>query len=255
MEKLTAIVPTRNEAHNIDGALQSLAFADEIMVVDSYSTDATVEKARKYTDFIIQRKFDYHASQKNWAIPQATHEWILLLDADERITPALQVEIQTILANPGDDVAYWIYRDNEFMGRHLKHSGIQGDKCIRLFRKSLCRYDDKLVHEEIVAQGRVGSLKNRMFHNTYTTLDEYYSKINRYATLQSIDYSSKKRRISFYHLWIKPNIRFIKHYFICGGFMDGFPGYVFSLTRKHAVKMRYVKMKELQESNLNNESK
>ncbi len=245
MEKLTAIIPTGNEAHNIEEVLQSVSFADEIMVVDSFSTDGTVELARKYTDFIIQREYEYSASQKNWAIPQATHEWILLVDADERITPELKAEIQDILKNGSDCAGYWIYRDNLFMGRQLKNSGIKGDKCIRLFRKSLCKYEDKHVHAEIIAEGKVDFLKNKMLHDTYVSIDKFYVKMNRYATWQAEDYAKKQNKVTWIHLWLKPNFRFFKHFIIGGGFRDGFEGYVYAITQKHAVKMRYIKLKML----------
>lgn len=245
MEKLTAIIPTGNEEHNIEGVLESVHFADEIMVVDSYSTDNTVELAKKYTDFIIQRDYEYSASQKNWAIPQATHEWILLVDADERITPELKDEIQDILKNGSDKAGYWIYRDNLFMGRQLKNSGIKGDKCIRLFRKSLCKYEDKHVHAEIIADGEIDSLKHKMLHDTYVSIDKFYIKMNRYATWQAEDYAKSMTSVSLLHLWLKPNFRFFKHYILGGGFRDGFEGYVYAITQKHAVKMRYIKLKML----------
>jgi glycosyltransferase involved in cell wall biosynthesis len=252
MEKLTAIVPTGNEAHNIEAVLESVSFADEIMVVDSFSTDNTVGLARKHTDFIIQREYEYAASQKNWAIPQATHEWILLVDADERITPELRVEIQDVLKNGSDKAGYWIFRDNLFMGRQLKNSGIKGDKCIRLFRKSLCRYEDKHVHEEIIANGEVSSLKNRMLHDTYVNIDAFYAKMNRYATWQAKDYLKSVKRVTCYHLWLKPSFRFFKHYILGLGFLDGFEGYVYAITQKHAVRMRYIKLKVLLQQNAEN---
>lgn len=245
MEKLTAIIPTGNEEHNIEAVLESVSFADEIMVVDSFSTDKTVELAKKYTNCILQHTFDYHAAQKNWAIPQATHEWILLVDADERITPALKKEIQTILKNGSDKAGYWIHRDNVFMGKQLKNSGIKNDKCIRLFRKSLCHYEDKYVHEEIVTTGDVGRLHHKMLHNTYVDLDNFYAKMNRYAEAQAKEYAKTLKQVNWYHLNIKPQFRFFKHYIIGGGFRDGFEGYVYANTQKHAVKMRYIKLQML----------
>ncbi len=247
MEKLTAIIPTGNEAHNIEDVLQSVSFADEIMVVDSYSTDNTVELAKKYTDFIIQKEYENSASQKNWAIPQATHEWILLVDADERITDELKKEIQEILEQGSDFAGYWIYRDNMFMGRLLKDSGIKGDKCIRLFRKSLCHYEEKHVHAEIIAQGEIGTLKHRMIHNTYVNLNNFYAKMNRYADWQAQDYLKKNKKVTWFHLWLKPNFRFFKHYIMGHGYKDGFEGYTYAITQKHAVKMRYIKLKMLQD--------
>lgn len=243
MEKLSVIIPTKNEAHNITEVLASVAFADEILIVDSFSTDETLTLAQHFDVHIIQRPFDYPAAQKNWAIPQATYEWILLVDADERITPGLQKEIQEVLKKGSDYAGYWIYRENSFMGYPLKNSGIKGDKCIRLFRKSLCKYEDKFVHEEIITEGKVGKLQHKMRHNTYVDLDNFYAKMNRYATWQADDYESKVKKVSLYHLWLKPNFRFLKHYLFGCGFRDGFAGYVYALTQKHAVKMRYIKLK------------
>lgn len=245
MEKLTAIIPAQNEEHNIEAVLKSVKFADEIMVVDAFSTDKTVEIAKQYTDVILQREYGYPASQKNWAIPQATHEWILLVDADERITDELREEIITILQNTPsnkDIVAYWIYRDNHFMGEKVHFSGWQGDKVIRLFRKSKCRYEDKMVHEEIIADGKVGFLKNKIYHNTYTTFDAHIAKLNRYATWQAADYDKKTGTLTPYHFALKPFWRFFKHYVIKQGFRDGLVGFVVSYLAAYATLNRYIKL-------------
>lgn len=243
MEKLTAIIPTGNEAHNIDEVLQSVSFADEIIVVDSYSTDKTIELAQKYNPRILQREFDYSASQKNWTIPQATHEWILLVDADERVTTELEEEIKQILKNPPKDiVGFWIYRNNHFMGKRVHYSGWRNDKVIRLFKKSCCRYEDKHVHEEIIADGKIGKLKNKLYHNTYISLDKYIEKKNRYATWQAIDYDKKTGAITPYHLVIKPFYGFFKHYFLQSGFRDGMVGFTISYIQSYAILMRYVKL-------------
>ena len=243
MEKLTAIIPTGNEEHNIRAVLESVAFADEIMVVDSFSTDNTVVIAKEYTDFIIQREYEYSASQKNWAIPQATHNWILLVDADERVTPALQEEIQTFLKNPPTDkVAYWIYRMNHFMGKRVKYSGWQNDKVIRLFRKDSSRYEDKMVHAEIIADGKVGFLKNKFYHDTFISLDHHITKLNRYAAWQARDYDRKVNRLTPFHMIIKPLWGFFKHYIIQMGFRDGIVGLVISYLHAYSIWMRYAKL-------------
>ncbi|MGB3776147.1 MAG: glycosyltransferase, partial [Leeuwenhoekiella sp.] len=242
-EQLTAIIPVYNESHNIENTLKSVSFADELMVVDSYSTDGTVEIAEKFTDFIIQRNFEYPASQKNWAIPQASHEWILLLDADERVTPALQDEILEILKNPPADVnAYWIYRKNHFMGKEVRFSGWQNDKVIRLFKKSHNRYEDKMVHEEIISQGNVGFLKNRLYHNTYVSLDHYLNKLNKYAYWQARDYDRITGKLTPYHFLVKPLWKFFKHYIIQQGFRDGVVGFSVSFLQSYSVVLRYIKL-------------
>lgn len=244
MEKLTAIVPTGNEEHNIREVLESVSFADEIMVVDSLSTDRTLEFAKEFTDTILSRKYQYSASQKNWAIPQAKHEWILLVDADERVTPELKDEIIAILKNPPSDgtVAYWIYRMNHFMGKRIKYSGWQNDKVIRLFKKSYCKYEDKMVHAEIIADGKVGFLKNRFIHNTYITLDHHTKKLNRYAAWQARDYDKRTFKLTPFHFVIKPFWGFFKHYVVQMGFRDGIPGLVISYLHGYAVLMRYAKL-------------
>lgn len=244
MEKITAIIPTGNEEHNIREVLESVSFADEIMVVDSLSTDDTVAIAREYTDVILERKYHYSASQKNWAIPQAKHEWIILVDADERVTPELRDEIVSILKNPPTDgtVAYWIYRMNHFMGKRVKYSGWQNDKVIRLFKKSFCHYEDKMVHAEIVANGKVGFLKSKFHHNTYVSLDHHVKKLNRYAAWQARDYDDKAYKLTGYHFVIKPFWSFFKHYIVQMGFRDGVVGFVISTLHAYAVVMRYAKL-------------
>ncbi|HET8885329.1 MAG TPA: glycosyltransferase family 2 protein [Salinimicrobium sp.] len=243
MEKLTAIIPTGNEAHNIEEVLESVSFADEIIVVDSFSTDETVALAEKYSPKILQREYKNSASQKNWTIPQAQHEWILLVDADERVTPELREEILQILKNPPQEfVGYWIYRNNHFMGQKVHYSGWKNDKVIRLFRKSKCRYEKKMVHAEIIADGKVGKLKNRLYHNTYVTLDKYIEKKNRYAAWQAKDYEKKTGKISIFHVVIKPFYGFIKHYFIQSGFRDGMVGFTISYIQAYAIFMRYAKL-------------
>jgi len=135
MQKLTAIIPTKNEAHNIVEAIQSVDFADEIIIVDSFSTDETLNLAKPRVTKVIQREYENSASQKNWAIPQAKYDWILILDADERVTQSLREEIQQILSNNPKESGFWIYRNNHFMGKKVRFSGWQGDKVIRLFKK------------------------------------------------------------------------------------------------------------------------
>ncbi len=243
MKKLTVIIPTFNESHNIDAVLKSIDFADEIMVVDSYSTDNTVELAKKYTDFIIQREYEYSASQKNWAIPQATHEWILLVDADERVTSELKSEILALLksADISKKDGYWIPRTSHFMGKDVKFGG-WNDKVIRLFRKSKCKYQDKQVHAEIIDNGNIGKLNSKLYHNTYVTFDHHIEKLNRYAWLQAHDYNKKTGTLTPFHFIVKPCWRFFKHYIIQGGFRDGVVGLVIAYNHSYAVFMRYVKI-------------
>ncbi len=243
MQKLTAIIPTGNEIHNIEEVIASVSFADEILVVDSYSTDGTFEKALTLGTKVLQRKYEYSAAHKNWAIPQAKYEWILLIDADERVTPELKAEIIETLKNPNPNyVAYWIGRVNHFMGKRVNYSGWRKDKVIRLFKRDYCKYGDKKVHEEIIADGNIGKLNSKFYHNTYVSLDNYIEKMNRYATLQAQDYDKKTGRLTIYHYMIKPVWAFFKHYIIQSGFRDGFVGLTIGYLQAYVVFMRYAKL-------------
>jgi len=243
MNKITALIPTGNEIHNIEAVIASVDFADEILVVDSYSTDGTFEKATELASRVIRREYQYSASQKNWAIPQATHEWILLVDADERVTPELKEEIIEILKNPKENVvAYWVGRNNHFMGESVNYSGWRNDSVIRLFKRGFCKYDDKHVHAEIIANGTVGKLKNKLYHNTYITFDKYIEKMNRYATWQAKDYDKKMGRLTPYHFILKPFWGFFKHYIIQSGFRDGVVGLTIGYIQGYVIFMRYVKL-------------
>jgi len=245
MVKITAIIPTKNEEHNIEAVLQSVSFADEIMVVDSFSTDKTIELAKIYTDFIIQREYHYSASQKNWAIPQASNQWVLLVDADERITPELRSEISEILNRDTDKSAFWIYRRNYFMGKPVKFSGWQNDKVIRLFKRDECRYEDKHVHAEIITQGKIGKLKNPMEHYTYKNLRTYLAKMDQYTTWSAYDRLHKVKRVTYFHLVLKPLYRFFTHYILRLGFLDGKTGFVISVFSAYSVFFRFLKLMQI----------
>ena len=243
-KKLTAIIPCFNEDHNIVNAIKSIDFADEIMIVDSFSEDKTIELATPLSDTILQRKYENSASQKNWAIPQAKNPWILLLDADERITPELKEEVQNIIKYGSDKSAFWIKRENYFMNKKIKYSGWQGDKVIRLFKRDECKYEEKNVHSEIIDNGNVGILKHKITHHTYVNRRSYLKKLERYAKWQAKDYDKKIKNVTFFHTLIKPSIRFIKHYIIQLGILDGYPGLIISLYQAKAVSMRYKYLKQ-----------
>lgn len=245
MKPLSVIITTFNEAHNIRGVLESVAWADEIMVVDSFSTDATLAIAKEYTDWVVQRKYIGPADQKNWAIPQVANEWILLLDADERVTPALRAEIQDWLAKPEIPYdAFWIGRQNYFMGQRIRFSGWQGDAVIRFFRKS-CRYNDKQVHEEIQTEGiRVGHLRSKMEHFTFRDSKHFLEKMHRYGEWSAQDYAQKTPRVTYFHLFWKPFFRFGKHFFLQQGWRDGKVGFIISVIMAWGVFLRYLKMLE-----------
>ncbi|QVY65500.1 glycosyltransferase family 2 protein [Polaribacter sp. Q13] len=243
MTKITAIIPTLNEEIHIGDAIKSVSFADEIIVIDSYSTDKTLEIAEMLNVKIIKRKFDDFSSQKNFAIDQATHAWIYILDADERVTPALEKEILDVVKNPKDFVGYNIRRITYFAGKNIKYGGVQNDRVIRLFLKDFCKYDGALVHEKINFKGKIGVLKENIEHYTFRDYNHYINKLNRYSTLKSEELFSKgKSTVSLFHFIIKPSARFIKHYFIKLGFLDGYAGLIFAKTQSYGVLSRYIKL-------------
>ncbi len=249
MQAITVIITTFNEADNIAGVLASADWADEIIVVDSFSTDNTVELARQHPKVrLLQRAYSGPADQKNWAIPQAKHPWVLLLDADERVTPELRQEIEQWLnqEDPPFD-AFWIGRNNHFMGRRVRYSGWQGDAVVRFFRRDVCRYDDKQVHEEIVTEGlRIARLNHKMEHYTFKNAAHFLDKINRYAVWSAQDHAAKTPRVTLFHLFIKPLFRFFKHFVLQRGFLDGRTGFVVCAILAWSVFLRYLYLLEKQ---------
>jgi len=244
-QKITAIIPTFNEELNIEEAIQSVDFADEVIVIDSFSTDKTVAIANKHNIKLIERKFDDFSSQKNYAIDQAKHNWIYILDADERVPKALRKEILEAVKKPNNYVGFFIYRTFYFLDQKINYGGWQRDKVIRLFRKNKCRYNGNLVHETIEYNGNIGFLNHKIEHFSYRNYDHYVKKLNHYASLQAKELFVKKKSVNFFHLVLKPLYRFFVHYVIRLGFLDGFPGYVLAAQHAFGVLTRYIKLKLL----------
>jgi len=249
--QLSVIVTTYNEAENIEGVLKSVeGWVDEIIVVDSFSTDETVELAKAFDVKILQREYVSPANQKNWIIPQAAHDWVLILDADERVTLELKNEIITLLQQQPSKDAFWIPRQSFFMGKKVRFSGWQGDAVIRLIKKEKCRYHNVQVHEEIDTQKiKVGRLKNKLEHYTYKDLDHFLAKIQRYSDWSAQDHFEKTPNVTFFHLYLKPLFRFIKHYIFQLGFLDGKVGFIISAIMAWGVFLRYVKIQEIRTRN------
>lgn len=227
-------------------------WSDDLVVVDSFSTDGTAELLRDLPGVTL-RQHIYHgpSDQKNRAIAQARHEWVLLLDADEIVTPELRQEIDQLLAAETiPDDAYWIGRDNHFMGKRIYHSGWAGDKVIRFFHRDRCRYNSKQVHEEIETEGiQVGWLRGRMLHFTFKNLDHFLDKTRRYARWSAQDYAPKTPRVSFFHLFVKPVFRFVKHFLLQGGFRDGREGLIISGVLAWGVFLRYAYLIQARRNN------
>ena len=241
MTKITAIIPTLNEEIHIAEAIKSVSFADEIIVIDSFSTDKTIEIAKKMDVKIIKRTFDDFSSQKNVAISHASNPWIYILDADERVTPQVQKEILEAVQNPKNFVGFFVRRTFYFCGKKINYGGCQRDKVVRLFLKDSCKYQG-IVHETIFSDGEFGFFKNKIEHYSYKNYDHYISKMNHYGALRGKEFFEKGRKVNLYHFLIKPPARFVIHYFIRLGFLDGFPGFVFAKAQAYGVYVRYIKL-------------
>ncbi len=250
-EKLTVIVPTFNEEENLQECLESVSWADEIMVVDSGSTDATLEIARRFTDRILVHEYINSANQKNWAIPQATHPWVMIVDSDERVTPQLKREIEETLEAPQHQ-GYSIGRFNHFLGHPLRHGGWspREDRNIRLFMRDKGRYEDKEVHADVLVEGTVGHLKNPLIHYSYRTLDQYFRKMERYTRWAAMDIAKSKRRVRWHHVTLRPLGDFLRLYFMKLGFLDGFPGLIIALLSAYYVMVKYSRAWELEKKGL-----
>ena len=241
--KLTAIVPVLNEEANIEDCLSRLTFADEILVVDSGSTDRTLDIARNFQARIIHRDYNYSASQKNWAIPQAKHEWVLVCDADERVTDQLREEIEAVLSTDSKYVGYSIPRATYFLGRRIRHCGWspQRDRNVRLFLRDKGRYQDRHVHADVVCQGPVGRLNSPLVHYSFKTFEQYITKMNRYTTWAAKDIFDAGRNISLLDVLARPPATFIRMYLLQAGFMDGPQGLLLCAASASYTFFKYAK--------------
>jgi glycosyltransferase involved in cell wall biosynthesis len=243
-EKITVLIPCYNSEHIIRDCLESVKWADEIFIVDSGSTDKTLDIAKEYTSKIVQHEYVNSATQKNWAIPQCTHQWILIVDTDERVSPALKDEILDKLKGNHPYSGFKIYRLNHFLGFRIRYSGWQNDCVLRLFKRDFGRYQDREVHADIILNGKWTYLKNKLIHYTFTSFDQYMKKFDKYTTWASIDRDKTTKKVKWYHLTIRPSFRFFKQYFLKLGFLDGIPGLIICTLAAYSVFLKYAKLWE-----------
>ena len=247
--KITAIIPTFNEENNIEEAIKNIQFADEILIIDSFSKDKTIEIAKKFNVRILQREFDNFSAQKNVAIAKAKYDWILMLDADERLSNKAKKEIIRLLNHKIEADAFWMKRENYFLGKKIKYSGWQNDRVIKLFNRKKAQYNGNYVHEEILCTGNVLFLKNKLSHYTYTNQKEYKNKIILYSKLKAQELFKKGIQPNMYHFYLKPLYRFFYHYILKLGFLDGKEGWAISLINAYGIKNRYKELSRLTKKN------
>ena len=239
--RLSAIITTFNEEANIAGCIDSLLWCDEILVVDSFSTDKTPEIVRGYPEKVrfFQRTYFGSASQKNWAMDQVTYEWILIFDADERCTPALQREIETLLAAGPDHEAYTIKRRVYFLDRVIRFSGWQHDRVVRLIRNGSARYPNRRVHADMVTRGAAPVLKSPMEHYMADSLDEYVRRIEKYSFWGAAQKWREKRRAGFVEIFGRSIWRFFRTYIFQFGILDGMHGLVFCMLQAYGTYLKW----------------
>lgn len=247
-KKITVIIPTGNEERNIEACLDSVAWADEVIVVDSFSEDATPQLARARGVRFVEHEYVNSATQKNWIIPQATHPWVMIVDADERVTPELRDEILATLERDGPADGYRIYRINHFMGKRIRYCGWQNDHCLRLFRRDKGRYQDREVHADVEIDGRVEFLRGKLLHYTFVSFEQYMKKFDRYTTLAASDRARSGRAVGVVNLLLRPMGRFFKQYVLKQGFRDGKAGLILCSLAAYSVFLKYAKLWERQVS-------
>jgi len=244
---LSAVLITRNAAAVLEPCLASLTFADEIVVVDSGSNDGTAEIARRHGVRVVQKEWLGFGRQKQFAVEQAKHDWVLCLDADETVSPQLAASIQAALATPVSPV-YRMPRRNRFLGRWLSHGEGYPDWSPRLFNRMNARWSDDLVHEKVLYAVTPGTLQGDLMHDSSDDLTAYLDRQNRYTTLAARQAYELGRSAGLFHLLLSPVVRFFKFYVFRLGFLDGMPGLLHISIGCINSYLKYAKLIELRKA-------
>jgi glycosyltransferase involved in cell wall biosynthesis len=246
--KLTVTVITRNEAAHIAAALDSVSWADEIVVVDSHSTDDTVETARRLATRVEVREWPGYSAQKNYAAGLASNDWILSLDADERVTPALAEEIRALLAAGPTLRGYRMRRMTWYLGRWIRTTDWYPDYQLRLYDRRAARWNGRRVHESVKMDGVPGTLRHALQHYAYRDISHHLTTIDRYTTLAAEQWMAEGRRTNAGELAIHPPLAFLRNYVVRGGFRDAVPGLLVSILNSYYVFLKLAKLWEMQQS-------
>jgi glycosyltransferase involved in cell wall biosynthesis len=245
MPLISATIITYNEEHNINEALQSLSWVDEIIIVDRKSEDSTLEICRRFTNKIFYRDWTGYADQKNYAVEKAGNDWILSIDADERVSIELQREIVELARIGFRNYGYRIPRAAFFMGRWIRHGDWYPDYQIRLFNRRHGKWQGGRVHESVKIDGDAGTMKGEIHHYTYRNFSEYLQRLETYSTLAALDYRQKGKSANSWMLLGKPFAAFIKAYLLKRGFLDGTPGFAAAVMGAVSVFFKYAKLSEM----------
>ena len=240
MPRLSAIIITKNEADNIVECLRMLSFCDERIVVDSGSTDDTVRLAENHGGRVLTHRFQGFGAQKNYALLMADGEWVLSIDADERVTPALAWQIREAVNAAGAD-GYEFPRRSSFCGRPMQHSGWYPDYVLRLFRRSKARFSEDLVHERVIVDGVVERLTEPLTHHPVLKIEDALSRMDRYSTAGADMLVASGRRVWFITGIVRGFWTFIRTYIIRAGFLDGREGFLLAVANAEGTYYRYMK--------------
>ncbi|GJQ21862.1 MAG: glycosyl transferase [Bacteroidia bacterium] len=244
MTRVSVIVITRNEERNIRDCLSSARWADEIIVVDSGSSDGTVAAAREFSEKVFERPWEGFGASKNFALSKARNDWVFWLDADERITPELAEEIELSISKRTDKAGFSVPRKAFFLGKWIKHCGWYPGRVVRLFRRDKGTFSNDRVHETLIVDGPVAELKADLLHYTDPSLEHYFTKFNRYTSLAADDLAGKGRRSGVGRLLLNPMWTFVRMYFLRLGFLDGMPGLILCMLSAGYVFTKYAKLWE-----------
>jgi glycosyltransferase involved in cell wall biosynthesis len=244
--KLSVTVITKNEATDIGPALRSVAWADEIVVVDSESTDATVAIARGFTSRVVVRPWPGYVAQKNYAASLASHDWILSLDADERVTPALADEIRATLATDPPHAAFRIPRVTWHLGRWIRSTDWYPDHQTRLYDRRAAEWTGRHVHEAVVVRGTRGELRHELQHYAYRDIADHLETMDRYTTYAARQMHEAGRRAGLLQVAGHPPLAFLRNYIARGGIRDGAPGFIISAMNAYYVFLKFAKLWELE---------
>ena len=242
--RLSVVVITRNEEDRIRACLESVAWADELIVVDAESEDKTATIARELTDHVVVRPWPGYAAQKNFGLDLARGAWVLSLDADENVSAALRADIERVLAADGPFDGYQVPRRNVFWGRWMRHGGLYPDWQLRLFRRGRGRFGARAVHESVSVDGAVGRLAGHLEHRSYRDVADFLARAERYATLAAEDWVARGRRVHAWDFVLRPLGRFVGMYVVGGGFLDGGRGFLVAALYAYYVLIRCAKVWE-----------
>ena len=246
MPKVSVTIITKNEATDIAAALESAGWADEIVVVDSGSSDGTPEIARRYTSRVVQREWPGYIAQKNYAASIASHDWILSVDADERVTPELAREIRDTIGRGSPKAAYRVPRVTWHLGRWVRTTDWYPDYQTRLYDRTRAEWTGKYVHEAVTARGPVGQLRGELQHFAYRDIADHLETIDRYTTYAARQMHEDGRRAGLLQLAGHPPLAFLRNYLVHGGIRDGAAGVIISALNAYYVFLKFAKLWEMQ---------